>query len=250
MNLVLLTTISSLSVQVLAYTPSKWTSFPYLSPASLFSNKLRNGLEHSVPTAPTNAAPISQLLLLPPQQQIHFSPSSPTIFQEAISESTAPNSISVSRAVLFIVERLMYQVLLLLIASPEETGNIESSTDGSQIVLTDIQPVPPTTSPSPPSYATLHARSGYNGYNHVVAGGLLLLGNSDPISTWSETMSWLNAYREQSGIRPYGCLYAISTLGNFIGHSLKENVKVVKNNIKRYNGQWGMVVIGQGFSPD
>ncbi|CZS95259.1 uncharacterized protein RAG0_04994 [Rhynchosporium agropyri] len=50
------------------------------------------------------------------------------------------------------------------------------------MVLTDIQPVPPTTSPSPPSYAPLHARRSYNGYSHVVAGGLLLLGNSDPMT--------------------------------------------------------------------
>ncbi|KAL2072045.1 hypothetical protein VTL71DRAFT_11388 [Oculimacula yallundae] len=111
-----------------------------------------------------------------------------------------------------------------------------AATDGTTLYLAHIQPIP-----VPPNTSPIHPRSGYNGYNHIGTGGILLLGNSDPVSTWSETMSWLNGRTEANGLRPYDYLLATASAGDFLGHSFVENVRVDGKGEKGFNGQWGMV---------
>ncbi|KAH7395541.1 hypothetical protein BKA64DRAFT_754334 [Cadophora sp. MPI-SDFR-AT-0126] len=119
-----------------------------------------------------------------------------------------------------------------------------AATDGARMWLAHIKPIPQTAS------GTLKARSGYNGYNHVGAGGINLLGNSDPIATWDDTTAWLNAHTEAGGMRPYDYVLRMANLGTFLGHSLRDNVHDTAGNAWGYNGQFGMQGEYHGFSPD
>ena len=109
-----------------------------------------------------------------------------------------------------------------------------AATDGAQMWLTHIRPIPQ------PASGYLKARSGYNGYNHVGAGGIRLLGHSDPIATWDDTLGWLNGHTEAGGLRPYDYLLAMANLGTFLGHSLRNNVHDTAGNAWGYNGQFGI----------
>ena len=109
-----------------------------------------------------------------------------------------------------------------------------AATDGARMWLTHIKPIPQ------PASGSLKARSGYNGYNHVGAGGIRLLGNSDPIATWDDTLGWLNGHTEVGRLRPYDYLLAMANLGTYLGHSLRNNVHDTEGNAWGYNGQFGM----------
>lgn len=92
----------------------------------------------------------------------------------------------------------------------------------------------------PSTRLRISQRSGYNGYNHVGAGGIRLLGHSDPIATWDDTLGWLNGHTEAGGLRPYDYLLAMANLGTFLCHSLRNNVHDTAGNAWGYNGQFGM----------
>ncbi len=94
-----------------------------------------------------------------------------------------------------------------------------AATDGAKMWLTHITPIGHVT-----AAGTLKARSGFNGYNHVGAGGIKLLGNSDPVATWADTTTWLNGRTEAEGFQPYDYVHTMADTGTFIGHSLVNNV--------------------------
>ncbi|KAK0101720.1 hypothetical protein ONS95_006875 [Cadophora gregata] len=127
-----------------------------------------------------------------------------------------------------------------------------AATDGTKMWLTHIKPIttPQPSSSSSPGSSTLKARSGYNGYNHIGAGGIRLLGNSDPIATWDDTIAWLNSRTESGGARPYDYVLNMANMGTFVGHSLRSNVHDLKGSAWGFNGQFGMQGEYHGFSPD
>ncbi|KAG4432325.1 hypothetical protein IFR05_012204 [Cadophora sp. M221] len=138
-----------------------------------------------------------------------------------------------------------------------------AATDGLKMWLTHIAPIPepPTINTNAHMYTEtgtgtgtqtgkLTPRSGYNGYNHVGAGGIKLLGNSDPVATWADTTAWLNGNTEPGGARPYDFVLAMANTGTFLGHSLRANVHDIKGETWGYNAQFGMEGEWHGFSPD
>ena len=133
----------------------------------------------------------------------------------------------------------------------ERTVPLFAATDGSQMFLTHIQPIPQA-SPNPENSSNsnspidshlpspeLNTRSGWNGYNHVGAGGIKLLCNSDPVATWSDVFAWLNSNTEPGGSRPYDALLGMASQGGYLGHSLLRDVHDAAG--KGFNGQFGMV---------
>lgn len=100
------------------------------------------------------------------------------------------------------------------------------------MVLSHIVPIP--SSPS----SSFRKRSGISPYNHVGAGGLKLLVNSDPVATWDDTTFWLNNYNEGPNIRPYDWVLTMAQRGIYVGHSFVNDVH--DSTGWGYNGQWGM----------
>ncbi|CAL3968991.1 unnamed protein product [Diplocarpon coronariae] len=121
-----------------------------------------------------------------------------------------------------------------------------AATDGSRMWLTHVKTLEHLVVTS--GAERLQARSGYNGYIHVGAGGIKLLGNSDPVATWDDTTTWLNSPTEDGGFSPFDYVSAMASVGTFVGHSLVSNVH--DNRGTSYNAQFAMEGYDHAFSPD
>ncbi|EKD17662.1 uncharacterized protein L3040_003543 [Drepanopeziza brunnea f. sp. 'multigermtubi'] len=121
------------------------------------------------------------------------------------------------------------------------------ATDGSKMLLTHVAPISQL-APAPGA-GTLKARSGFDEYNHVGAGGIKLLANSDPVASWADVMNWLNSRTENGGTTPYQSVYSIAAFGNYLGHSLVNTVHDGKS-AWGYNAQFAMEGFDHGFAPD
>ncbi|PBP21118.1 hypothetical protein BUE80_DR008005 [Diplocarpon rosae] len=121
-----------------------------------------------------------------------------------------------------------------------------AATDGSRMWLTHVRPLAHLTITS--DTGIVEARSGYDGYNHVGAGGIKLLGNSDPVATWNDTTAWLNTATEDGGYSPFDYVSAMANVGTVVGHSLISNVHDERG--WGYNAQFAMEGYDHAFSPD
>lgn len=69
---------------------------------------------------------------------------------------------------------------------------------------------------------TLGKRNGFNGYNHIGAGGLKVQANSDPVAYWDDVMNWL--YYGGSDEPPMSVILGYEKTSYMIGHAFETNV--------------------------
>ncbi|KAF8860732.1 hypothetical protein BDZ45DRAFT_724448 [Acephala macrosclerotiorum] len=119
-----------------------------------------------------------------------------------------------------------------------ETLPMFAATDGTKLYLTHIIPLNTSTASSFGIPTTpISSRSGYNGYNYIGTGGLKIQSNSDPVATWGDVMSWLDAPSEINGWSPFQIIMNFAFVSSWIGHSFMTFVHD-KGTGKGYNGQF------------
>lgn len=111
-----------------------------------------------------------------------------------------------------------------------------AATDGAKMWLTHVAPISHVA--SAPGFGALEARDGYDEYNHVGAGGIKLLANSDPVATWDDVMNWLNSRTEDGGTTPFQYVSTMASFGTYVGHSFVHSVHGVDG--WGYNAQFAM----------